>query len=64
MYKNAFDIINFQWLMCHKTKPNETQAKGKFISNSGALGSVEYFFIAITPWSTLTWSGSTCYGHI
>ena len=28
-------------------------------SNAGALGNVEYLFIAITPWSTLAWSRGT-----
>ena len=23
MYKNGFGINNLQWLMCHKTKPNQ-----------------------------------------
>ena len=23
MFKNGFDINNLQWLMCHKTKPNQ-----------------------------------------
>ena len=27
MYENGFGINNLQWLMCHKTKPNQTQAK-------------------------------------
>ena len=25
MYKNGFGINNLQWLMCHKTKPNQTK---------------------------------------
>ena len=25
MYKNGFGIYNLQWLMCHKTKPNQTR---------------------------------------
>ena len=25
MYKTGFDINNLQWLMCHKTKPNQTK---------------------------------------
>ena len=29
-------------------------------SGPGALGNMEYSFIAITPRTTLTWSGSTC----
>ena len=29
-------------------------------SNSGALESLEYYFILITPRFTLTWNGSTC----
>ena len=33
-------------------------------SNTGALGNVEYLFIAIAPRSTLAWSGSTWYGPI
>ena len=24
MYKNGFGIYDLQWLMCHKTKPNQT----------------------------------------
>ena len=32
-------------------------------SSLGALGNVEYLFIAITPWFTLTWIGSTCYTY-
>ena len=28
------------------------------------MESVEYFFIAITPWSTLTQSSSTCWDPI
>ena len=33
-------------------------------SSPGALGNVEYTFIAITPRSTLTRNGCTYYGHI
>ena len=33
-------------------------------SSSGYLGSVEYSFIAITPRSTLTYSGSTIEGGV
>ena len=33
-------------------------------SSPEALSNEEYLFIAITPGSTLTWSGSTWYGHI
>ena len=25
MYKNGFDFDNLQWLMCYKTKPNQTK---------------------------------------
>ena len=25
MNKNAFDMNNLQWLMCHKTTPNQTK---------------------------------------
>ena len=25
MYKNGFGIDNLQWLMCHKTKPDQTE---------------------------------------
>ena len=25
MYKNGFGINNLQWLMCHKTQPNQTK---------------------------------------
>ena len=32
--------------------------------SSGALGIVDYPFIVICVKSTLTWSGSTCYGPI
>ena len=27
MYKNGFGINNLQWLMCHKTQPNQTETK-------------------------------------
>ena len=25
MYENGFGVVNQQWLMCHKTKPNQTK---------------------------------------
>ena len=29
-YKNRFGINNLQWLMCHKTKPNQTKRKKSY----------------------------------
>ena len=32
MFKNGFRINNLQWLMCHKTKPNQTKPNTQNIS--------------------------------
>ena len=43
MYKNGFDINDQQWLMCHKTKPNETISQARthtYICARAGVGAV------------------------
>ena len=47
MYKNGFDINKLQWLMWHKTKPNQTKPN----QTLGWLASCDIFFYASLKFS-------------
>ena len=55
-YTNCISVEGLDSFKCpgYYIKPSDGEALGP-----GALGNMEYTFIAIAPKSTLTWSGST-----
>ena len=53
MYKKDLALNHQEWLICH-------EAISWWGSNPGTLENVEYPFIAISPRSTVTQSGSIC----
>ena len=53
MYENRFGINNLQWLMCHKTKQNQTSYILSSSRHADCIGSFDSFLpaIPINHWS-------------